>query len=420
MVKFLSIFGFLMLAIVACKAQNSSESIIETVDIRKSHHFSGEKKQVAITKKEIEVGALQLSEYLPLLQNKTVALVVNQTSVINSTHLLDTLISLGINVKKVFAPEHGFRGTADAGEHINNGVDTKTNTPIVSLYGNNKKPSTDQLSNVDIVLFDIQDVGVRFYTYISTLQYVMEACAENNKALIVLDRPNPNGYFVDGPVLEKTHQSFVGMQQIPIVYGMTIGEYAQFLNGEKLLENGVLCNLTVIPCKNYDHNSFYELPIKPSPNLPNMASIYLYPSLCFFEGTTNISLGRGTDKPFQIYGSNDFSKNLPFSFTPVSTEGAKYPPLQNKLCYGYDLSSISIDSLQEMHINLDYLLNAYQMTKSKNSFFNDFFVKLAGTNDLKNQIKNGNSANQIKATWQNNIDQFKVIRKKYLLYKDFE
>lgn len=370
--------------------------------------------------KDVIVGAQRTEQYLPLLKGKSVGLVINQTSVIGNTHLLDTLMSLGINVTKVFAPEHGFRGTADAGEHVSNGVDPKTNVAIVSLYGDNKKPKAAQLKDIDIVIFDIQDVGVRFYTFISTLQYVMEACAENNKPLLILDRPNPNGHYVDGPVLDTQNRSFVGMQPIPIVHGMTIGEYAKMLNGEKWLAKKVQCNITIVSCLNYDHKTFYSLPIKPSPNLPNMTAIYLYPSLCFFEGTDHVSLGRGTDKPFQIYGSNIFPAKLPYAFTPTSMPGSKTPPLMDKECYGYDLSEMNVADLRKNKFTLAYLLDAYNMTKNKDKFFNSFFIKLSGKASLATQIKKGMDEKSIKATWKAPLAKFKTIRKKYLLYKDFE
>lgn len=375
---------------------------------------------VSVNAKNIVVGAERIGQYLPLLKGKSVGLVVNQTSVVGNTHLLDTLLSLGIDVQLVFAPEHGFRGTADAGEHVNNGVDPKTNTAIVSLYGDNKKPKPGQLKDLDILVFDIQDVGVRFYTFISTLQYVMEACAENNKPLLILDRPNPNGHYVDGPVLDTQYRSFVGMQPIPIVYGMTIGEYAKMLNGEKWLANKEQCKITIIPCLNYDHKTFYTLPIKPSPNLPNMAAIYLYPSLCFFEGTNNISLGRGTIKPFQIYGSDVFPSDLPFSFIPQPMDGAKTPPLLDKICHGFDLSAIPLDTLRKQKFTLNYLLNAYKLCEVKSKFFNSFFIKLAAKASLGVQIEKGMNEKTIKATWKTQLAKFKVIRKKYLLYKDFE
>ncbi len=370
--------------------------------------------------KNVIVGAERIDQYLSLLKGKSVGLVVNQTSVIGSTHLLDTLLSLGIDVELVFAPEHGFRGTADAGEHVSNGVDPKTKTAIVSLYGDNKKPKPGQLKDLDMLVFDIQDVGVRFYTYISTLQYVMEACAENNKPLVILDRPNPNGHYVDGPVLDTQYRSFVGMQPIPVVHGMTIGEYAKMLNGEKWLDNEEQCTLTVIPCLNYDHKTFYALPVKPSPNLPNMTAIYLYPSLCFFEGTNNVSLGRGTEKPFQIYGSDLFPDNLPYSFTPKSMDGAKNPPLLDKQCFGYDLSNIPLDTLRKQKFTLKYLLNAYKLSSDRSKFFNSFFIKLSGKGSLRVQTEKGLSEKSIKLSWKVQLAQFKEIRKKYLLYKDFE
>ncbi|HNF49356.1 MAG TPA: DUF1343 domain-containing protein [Chitinophagales bacterium] len=369
---------------------------------------------------DVITGAQRTADYLPYLKNKKVGLVVNQTSVIGNTHLIDSLISLGVQIKTVFAPEHGFRGTADAGEHVDNGMDKKTGIPLISLYGDNKKPKPNQLKDLDIVVFDIQDVGVRFYTYISTLQYVMEACAENNKPLIVLDRPNPNGHYVDGPVLDTQFRSFVGMQQIPVVYGMTIGEYARMLNGEKWLAKKAVCKLTVISCKNYNHTTFYSLPVKPSPNLPNMTAIYLYPSLCLFEGTDKISLGRGTDKPFQIYGSDLFSDDMLYQFTPQSREGAKSPPLMNKLCYGYDLSELPIDSLRNQKFTLRYFLQAYNQMPDKNKFLNSFFNKLMGSTAFPQQLEKGMSEKAIRASWQTKLNKFKLIRKKYLLYKDFE
>ncbi|MFG6686190.1 exo-beta-N-acetylmuramidase NamZ domain-containing protein [Mariniflexile sp. HNIBRBA6329] len=371
------------------------------------------------------VGANQTDAYLSLLKGKRVGVVANQTSVIfkknpksktqnpNYTHLVDSLIALKINVKNVFAPEHGFRGTADAGEHIKDGIDTKTGVPIISLYGDNKKPKPEQLKNIDIVVFDIQDVGARFYTYISSLHYVMEACAEANIPVLILDRPNPNGHYIDGPVLEMEHKSFVGMHPIPVVHGMTIGEYATMINGEKWLKNGVQCELKVIPIKHYTHQTSYSLPIKPSPNLPNDTSINLYPSLCFFEGT-NVSVGRGTDKQFQVFGSpfldNSFFK---YSFTPKPNEGAKYPPHQDKICFGMNLSAE--ESLSELHLN--WLISAYKNTKSKTDFFNSFFTKLAGTKKLQQQIEAGLTEAVIKDSWQQGLETFKKTRNKYLIYK---
>ena len=367
------------------------------------------------TTTSLEVGANRTSIYFPLLQDKKIGVVANQTSVIfkddkSYTHLVDSLFSLNISVKKVFAPEHGFRGDADAGELIKDGIDVKTGIPIISLYGENKKPTYEQLSGIDIVVFDIQDVGVRFYTYISTLHFVMEACAENNIPLIVLDRPNPNAHYADGPVLEISHQSFVGMHPIPVVYGMTIGEYAIMINGENWLKNQITCDLTVVPISNYSHETPYSLPIKPSPNLPNEQSINLYPSLCFFEGT-NVSVGRGTDKQFQIYGSPFLAMNS-FSFTPQPNYGSKSPPHQGVECYGEDLRFYP--KLNE--INLTWLRDAYSLSLNSNVFFNDFFKKLAGNDKLQQQIEQGVSIDEIKESWEKDLKSFKKIRKKYLLY----
>jgi uncharacterized protein YbbC (DUF1343 family) len=367
--------------------------------------------------KNIVVGANQLEKYLPLLNGKKVGIVANQTSVIfkkynNYTHLVDSLIALNIDVKKVFSPEHGFRGNADAGEVVKDGIDSKTSLPIISLYGKNKKPSKEQLEGLDVIIFDIQDIGVRFYTYIYTLHYVMEACSELDIPVIVLDRPNPNGHYVDGPILETGFKSFIGMHPTPIVYGMTNGEYAQMIIGEHWLENNVSCDLTVIPLVNYTHDSIYSLPIRPSPNIPNDKSINLYPSVCLFEGT-NISVGRGTEKQFQIFGSPFLdSSKYTFQFTPQPNQGAKYPKYNGELCYGLDLRNNSNLNF----INLDWLIDAYNDTQNKSDFFNSFFTKLAGTKTLQQQIEAGLNETEIKATWQEGLDAFKVIRNKYLIY----
>lgn len=364
------------------------------------------------------LGANRTDFYLPILNGKRVAIVANQTSMIDlnseSLHLVDFLnASKSVNVIKVFAPEHGFRGTADAGEVVKDGIDTKTGIPIVSLYGKNKKPSSQQLDNIDIVIFDIQDVGARFYTYISSLHYVMEACAEANIPVLVLDRPNPNGHYVDGPILEKTHQSFVGMHPIPVVHGMTIGEYARMINGEGWLNDGIKCDLTVVEMLNYDRKMTYSLPIKPSPNLPNDQAINLYPSLCFFEGT-NVNAGRGTSKQFQIYGSPYLDKTVyNFKYIPLPNEGAKYPKHDNVLCYGEDLS----DRERLGQLNLSYLIRAYQNSIDQSKFFNDFFTKLAGTEVLREQIENGKSESQIRDTWAEGLSKFKKLRLPYLLYQ---
>src|SRR5690554_1516867 len=386
---------------------------------------------------EIRTGAQQTDKYLPLLTNKKAGILTNQTGIIikeersessyqsgcvNETRvtiaettysIVDFLIENKINLKKIYAPEHGFRGTADAGELIKDGKDTKTGLPIISLYGNNKKPTKEQLAGIDVMLFDLQDVGARFYTYISSLHYLMEACAENNIPLIVLDRPNPKGATIDGPVLEMEHTSFVGMHPVPVLHGMTIGEYAKMINGEKWLKNGIEADLTVIPVKNYNKSIFYSLPVKPSPNLPNDLSINLYTSLCFFEGT-NVSVGRGTEKQFQIYGA-PFLKNMDFTFTPKPNFGAKDPMHNGKLCYGEDLSNKEfIDGL-----SLEWLLKAYQNTSDKSKFFNNFFIKLAGTQKLRQQIEQGWSEEKIRASWQEDLETFKKVRAKYILYSDF-
>lgn len=367
----------------------------------------------------IMVGAEQTSEYLKFLNFKKVGIVANHTSKIAKTHLVDSLLSLGVNIVKVFSPEHGFRGNADAGEKVTSGIDEKTKLPIVSLYGSNKKPTNEQLKNIEVMVFDIQDVGARFYTYISTMHYVMEACAENNIRLVILDRPNPNGHFVDGPILEEKHKSFVGMHPVPIVHGMTVGEYTLMLNGEKWLKNGVQCLLTIIPVKNYTHETVYELPINPSPNLKTMSAIYLYPSLCLFEGTP-ISVGRGTDIPFQIIGHPKI-KSGKYVFTPKSRVGSKKPPLEGQQCVGHNLTDYGAIYMRgSRSINLFWLINTYNEFPTKEGFFNEMFTLLAGTKQLENQIKAGKTEEEIKASWQKGLAAFKTTRKKYLLYKDVE
>ncbi|MFB9213293.1 exo-beta-N-acetylmuramidase NamZ domain-containing protein [Echinicola jeungdonensis] len=364
---------------------------------------------------EIKTGADQPLHYLPLLKGKKVGLVVNQTSIINqkkSKHLVDFLLAEDIPVKKIFVPEHGFRGDADAGEAIENGMDKSTGLPVISLYGSHKKPTPEDLKDLDLLIFDLQDVGVRFYTYISTLHYVMEACAENNKPLIILDRPNPNGDYVDGPVLKNGFKSFVGMHPIPVVHGLTIGELARMINGEKWLKNGVKADISIIPVKNWDHAMPYSLPIKPSPNLPNELAIRLYPSLCFFEGT-QISVGRGTTFPFQVIGAPD-SRYGDFTFTPKSIPGmSKNPPYEGKKCYGLDLRGSELSH----RFTLRYLLDMYKKSGKDPDFFNNFFNTLAGTDELKKAILAGKSEEEIKATWQKDLNHYKKKRSKYLLYK---
>jgi uncharacterized protein YbbC (DUF1343 family) len=355
--------------------------------------------------------------YLPLLKNKTVAIVANQTSLLaDKTHLVDFLVQNNIKIKHIFAPEHGFRGTADAGEHVKNGIDTKTGLPIISLYGDNKKPKSEQLQGVDIVLFDIQDVGVRFYTYISTLTYVMEAAAENGKEIIVLDRPNPHDGYTDGPVLKEKWTSFVGLHKVPVVYGLTIGEYGKMVNGEKWMKNAVQVKYTLIPMLNYHKNKRYPISEKPSPNLPNDQSINLYPSLCFFEGT-QVSVGRGTDFPFQVYGS-PWLKNQEFSFTPKPTSGAKDPFLNGKLCYGKDLRQFPEIKGK---LDLSFVIDAYQnFDKKTQDFFlkNLWFDTLAGTDELRKQIISGTPETEIRKSWQKDLENFEKIRRKYVLYEN--
>ncbi len=387
---------------------------------------------------KVITGAERMEIYLPLLKGKAVAVFANQTSMVGNTHLVDTLLKAGINIVKIFGPEHGFRGNASAGEHVEDGKDKSTGLPIISLYGDHKKPTSADFKDVDIIVFDIQDVGVRFYTYISSLEYLLEATLENKKSLLVLDRPNPNGFYVDGPVLDKKFKSFIGMQSVPIVYGMTIGEYANMLAGENLLsmeanrnyrfknsiENAATLPflLKVILCKNYDHKTKYNLPINPSPNLKTMGAIYLYPSTCFFEGTI-FSEGRGTDKPFQIYGHPNMPNNL-FSFKPLPNEGAKSSKCYNQICYGYNLSGTNEEVLKRVDgkIQLKYILDAYKIFPGKDSFFlkNNFIDKLAGNDVFQKQIKAGKTEAEIKKSWQPALVKFKLTRKKYLLYKDFE
>ncbi|MFQ3332230.1 MAG: hypothetical protein ACI84S_000286 [Thalassomonas sp.] len=358
---------------------------------------------------KIVLGAERTDVYLLHLKNKKVSVIGNQTSMIGNTHLVDSLLSLGIDVVRVFSPEHGFRGIADAGAKIADGIDVRTGLPIISLYGSNKKPKPEQLQGIDVLVFDIQDVGARFYTYISTLHYIMEAAAEQGVSVIVLDRPNPNGYYVDGPILDTAFRSFVGMHPIPIIHGMTIAEYAKMINRENWITTR--CKLIVIEMENYTHNTNYDLPIKPSPNLPNSRAVNLYPSLCLFEGT-NISVGRGTDFPFQHFGAPYLESN--YSFTPKSGAGSKYPKHENKACFGTDLR------FQENYltaINLNWIVEAYKQCDKKEKFFNNFFDKLAGTDKLRLQIIAGKTAKEIKASWQKGLEDFKEMREEYLLYR---
>lgn len=381
--------------------------------------------------KKIKTGAENFEAYLPLINGKKIGVVTNQTGVVPYTFrytsvnengedepayatdtisIVDFLLKEPNSVKKIFSPEHGFRGQADAAEHVADGVDVTTGLPIISLHGKTRKPLPEHLQGLDMMVFDIQDVGVRFYTYISTLHYVMEACAENNIPLLVLDRPNPNGHYVDGPVLEMTHKSFVGMHPVALVHGMTIGEYAQMINGKKWLKNGVQCDLTVIPCLNYTRDMAYSLPVKPSPNLPNDKAINLYPSLGLFEGTT-INAGRGTDFQFQRYGAPFFPKAA-FSYTPKPNAGAKHPKHEGKLCYGMDLSQ----EPELDHFTLKYIIDAYKKTPKGETFFGPTFTIHAGSETLQKQIEQGLSEEAIRATWREDLERFKQVRARYLLY----
>ena len=370
---------------------------------------------------QIIVGAERTDLYFDQLEGKKIAVCGNQSSRVGSQHLVDTLVASGFNVVTIFCPEHGFRGDAEAGAHISSSVDAKTGIPIVSLYGKNKKPNLSQ-SNIDLIIFDIQDVGCRFYTYISTLHYVMEAAAENDVEVMILDRPNPNGYFVDGLVLDTNYRSFVGMHPIPVVHGMTIGEYGRMINGEGWLDKGIHCKLQVVPMDNYDHNTRYVLPIAPSPNLQTPEAIYLYPSLCLFEGTP-ISIGRGTDIPFQVYGHPQLTTG-DYYFTPRPIKGvSENPPQNGQKCRGYNLSDYATANLQgSNNFSIQYIIEAYKHFPDKAKFFNAnlFFDKLAGTNQLRKDIIAGKSEEEIRASWQPKLQKFKEIRLQYLLYPDFE
>ncbi len=395
------LYLFLFLAAIPVSCQNS-----------KIH-----KNQIS-EKEKILPGAFNTAEYLPMLRGKKIGIVANHTSLINNTHLVDTLISAGLDVVKIFGPEHGFRGDQPDGTLISNSKDSKTGIEVISLFGNHKKPTDADLANIEIMLFDIQDVGVRFYTYISTLSYVMEACAERNIPLIVFDRPNPNGFYIDGPVLEPEYSSFVGLYPVPVVYGMTVGEYAGMVNGEKWLQGGKSCNLTVIKNSNYTHNSRYQLPVRPSPNLQDMKAIYLYPSLCLFEGTV-VSIGRGTASPFKIFGHPGYVIGS-YIFTPEPLKGiSEDPPLKGQVCYGQNLENAAEIIKKDGHLELFWLLEAYKVLNPSTEFFNNYFNKLAGNSTLRKQITEGKSESEIRESWQPELDKFRKIREKYLLYPDF-
>jgi uncharacterized protein YbbC (DUF1343 family) len=372
---------------------------------------------------DIRPAAEQIHKYLKYLKGKRLGLVVNQTSTVVNTHLVDTLKALGCQVQKIFAPEHGFRGTADRGEHIKDAKDPKTGLPIVSMFGKNRMPSAEILSDVDLMIFDIQDVGVRFYTYTSTMTYIMQACAKHNKPLLVLDRPNPLGHYVGGPIMQPDQETFVGLHPVPVIHGLTTAEYARMINEEGWLEGGVKCELHHVECLNYNHKKFYKLPVKPSPNLPNMKSIYLYPHLCLFEGTV-VSVGRGTNKQFQCYGHPDFSKGS-YTFTPKPMPGAKHPVLEGKQCKGFDLSTIPYKELQNINeLQISYICEAYQSanTNLRNQFFlkNNFLNKLIGNTTFMQQVKTLQAPQAIQNSWKADLIKYKELRKKYLLYQDFE
>lgn len=403
LVKYILFITILNLC-VGCKARNP-----EMTD--------SESNEPSIT--NLRVGAEVFDDYLPMLENKRVGLVVNQTSVVGNTHLVDTLLALQVNVKAIFAPEHGYKGKVERGQDIDNSVDKDLGIPVISIYGQKKKPNPEDLKNIDVMIFDMQDVGVRFFTYISTMHYVMEACAENRVNLIVLDRPNPLGYYIDGPVLDTAFRSFIGMHPVPVIHGMTIGEYAQMINGEEWLKDRVKCSLHVVKVENYNHQIKYELPVSPSPNLPNMKSIHLYPSICLFEGA-EVNEGRGTDTPFQVFGNPVFEPRL-YSYTPVSKPGySLHPKFEGQICYGYNLSDTSLEILQNItQLELKYVIEFYQKYPDKEKFFNaDFFDLLAGGSNLREQIISGTSIAEIRKSWKPGVENFKIIRQKYLLYNE--
>ncbi|MBC5838575.1 exo-beta-N-acetylmuramidase NamZ family protein [Flavobacterium muglaense] len=410
--KKLSVATIALIFPVACSSAINNGAAITKPNVTSTPHLDIIKttpKPAATL--PLKTGADNYESYLPLLEGKKTGVVTNQSGLLsNNVHLVDFLLSKNISLQKIFAPEHGFRGTADAGEHIVDGKDSKTGLSIISLYGDNKKPKASQLTGIDIMVFDLQDVGARFYTYISSLHYIMEACAENNIPLLILDRPNPNGNIIDGPILDKTYTSFVGMHPIPLLHGMTIGEYAKMINGERWLKNGTQCNLTVISCTNYSHSLPYDLPVKPSPNLPNAQAVNLYASLCLFEGT-NVSVGRGTEQQFQIYGSPYLPKEG-YSFTPKPNLGAQNPLYNGTVCYGEDLTAFA----KVTQLELKWLIQAYKHTTDKAKFFNSFFTKLAGTEKLQEQIENNIPESTIRASWKAGLNEFKQTRAKYLLY----
>ena len=405
---------FMTFSIMSFSCQAKSSKSEDTVNLN-----SLEEVEISIDPvTEVVIGALDTVSYYPQLKNKKIAILSNNTGMVSEEdHLLDMLLRDGFDVVTLFSPEHGFRGDADAGERVKNSIDTKTGVSISSLYnGKGYKPSKEVMDKFDVLVFDIQDVGLRFYTYYITMARLMEACAESGKEMIVLDRPNPNGFYVDGPILDMKHKSGVGWLPIPVVHGMTLGELAQMINGEKWLANGIQCNLTIVPCKNYTHQTKYQLPISPSPNLKTMHAIYLYPAVCLFEGTP-ASLGRGTEFPFEVYGHPEM-KGYSFSFTPESLPGAKNPPLLGKLCHGVDLRNISDEEAMEKGFHVEYIIDAYNNLNMGNKFLTPFFEKLVGVDYVRKMIVEGKSAEEIKNMWQGDIIAFKKARKPYLLYEE--
>ncbi|TKB99256.1 exo-beta-N-acetylmuramidase NamZ family protein [Pedobacter cryophilus] len=409
MQKLNRLFLFLPLLMVACNGCGANQN--------KAKNEQVETNQISQKEDAILTGADQTEKYIPLLKGKKIGLVINQTAEINGVPLVDTLKSLNVNIKAIFGPEHGFRGDADAGEKVGNYIDNKTGFPVISLYGTKQAPSKEDLKDLDLVIFDIQDVGARFYTYTITLARVMQACADNKVPLLILDRPNPNGNLIDGPILDPKFKSGVGIHPIPISHGLTVGEFAKMINGEKWLTNGAQCELNIIKVANYHHAKAYILPVKPSPNLPNNLSIYLYPSICLFEGTA-ISQGRGTNFPFQVLGHPLLKGKYDFSFTPVSIAGmSKNPPLENQLCYGIDFRKMELESIRnQKELNLKLLIDLYQQYPEKATFFTPFFNKLAGNDLLMQQIKDGKTEKEIRASWKAGLDNYKEKRKNYLLY----
>ncbi|WP_278598967.1 exo-beta-N-acetylmuramidase NamZ family protein [Bacteroides nordii] len=366
---------------------------------------------------QVIVGAEQTNDYLPILKNKRIAVFSNHTGMVGNKHLLDVLLENKINVVAIFSPEHGFRGNADAGEHVSSSVDQKTGVPILSLYdGQLGKPSEDSMRKFDLLIVDIQDVGLRFYTYYASMVRLMDACAEYNRKMLILDRPNPNGHYVDGPILDMKYKSGVGWLPIPVVHGMTLGELALMVNGERWLPASRICDITVIKCKNYTHQTMYQLPIPPSPNLPNMKAVYLYPSICYFEATP-VSLGRGTQLPFQVYGHPNMT-GYNYSFTPQSTSGAKNPPQLGRLCHGVNLSELSEEEIRKKGVDLSYLIDAYRNLNMDDYFFRPFFERLIGTDYVRKMIEQGKDADEIKAMWKEDVEKFKVQRRPYLLYEE--